>query len=422
MRIAEGWRAVCGSLVVLLVGAGVGFYSFGVFLVALTDHFGWSRGEVSQAFTISSLIVALLGPLAGRMIEKHDPRRIMMPGALLLGMSFLFLSTTSGILEFYMLNILYGVGMAYVGLVANNTVISAWFQGKSRRGIATGIGMSGIGLGGLLIAPLSQSLISEYGWRETYLIYGLAIWVVMVPAILVTMRRIERIDKSIVNPKARAGVVGRNSLGEPLSHPEPVDPSQSTLSTSISRGKSVSKTLAFWLLATAFFLVALAQVGVLIHQFAFVSDKGISAQEAASVLGLTAGLGVVGKLVFGAIIDRAGSKFTAMVCFATQSLGLLIFVYAREMLAIWLFAFVFGISMGGVISVEPVLVADVFRDASFGATFGFLQMAASFGSALGPLLAGVMHDIAGSYDLIFLYFAALYLLATVLTCLVRRRD
>jgi len=154
-------------------------YTFGIFLVPITTEFGWERGELSAAFSITTLVGGCLGILAGRISDKYGPRPLVTVGGLTAGTGYFLMLKISSLWQVYLIwGILMGIAWACFTIPVTST-IPRWFI--KRRGMAQGLTMTGMGLGGLIWPPFAQWLISSFGWQQAYITLGLIILIIAIP-------------------------------------------------------------------------------------------------------------------------------------------------------------------------------------------------------------------------------------------------
>lgn len=402
--IFYGWWLVVAGIICLLLAGGIGYYSFGAFFIPLIDEFGWSRAQLSLAMTIACLI-GLAGPLVGMWVDKYGARRVMALGALVTGGSFALLGLTGSLWYFYAIYLILALGLVGILNIPVTKVVSSWFV--ERRGLAIGITLAGFGLGGLFMIPLASYLISILGWRAAYCLLGLLICVVLIPLSVFIIRESPEDKGLLPNGKASAG-----QAKLPLTVKAQEDNLQ---------GWSLAgalRTPAYWLIAAALTLAYLGTASVIAHIIPFFEDRGISPQLAATILGLATGVSIFGRVAAGYIADRVAIKYVIMFCFLLQIVGLLLLLGTMSMTMVWLFVIVFGIAIGGMFALEPLLMSQYFGLASFGAIYGGLWALVALGFAGGPPLAGYIFDVTGSYDLAFILFIAATLVAIALiSCL-----
>lgn len=408
--IFYGWWIVAAGIASLMLAGGIGFYTFGVFLIPLIDEFGWSRGQLSLAMTIAGL-VGLIGPLIGSWVDKYGARVVMAIGALVTGGAFALLGLTSAgwgpyaIWYFYGITLIMALGLVGILNIPVAAAVSNWFVEK--RGLAMGITLTGFGLGGLLMLPLASYLIATLDWRMAYHILGLIICVVLIPL-------------SIFIIRGRPGEMGLLPDGKPPGkgqvEMQSTEGSQAGASWTLS---AALRTKAFWLIVGALGLAFVGAGSVLAHLIPFLQDKEVSPQMASTILALTIGVSIISRVIAGYIVDRVPIKYVLSLCFLLQIGGLALLLASGSMTMVWAFVIIFGLAMGGMFALEPLLVSQYFGLTSFGAIYGGLWVFVTLGFAGGPPLAGYIFDITGSYDLAFIIFIVATLVATVLIFLLR---
>ena len=178
-----GWWIVFVAAIGLFMGYGpIVTFTFSVFLRLLNQEFGWSRGEISQAFSLSLLVMSLAFPVIGRLVDRFGARKVIIPSILLFGLALMSLSWLSGNLwHLYAVYILLGLVGGGTAPVPYSNVLSHWFD--KRRGLALGIAMVGLGLGAFVMPSLAQMLIVSQGWRQAYILIGAMVMVVTIPMV-----------------------------------------------------------------------------------------------------------------------------------------------------------------------------------------------------------------------------------------------
>lgn len=403
-KIFYGWWIVAAAVVCTFLEMGIGFYSYSVFYIPFEKEFGWSRAEVAFGISIYTIAQGIVGFVAGRMTDSRGPRVVMIAGAFAVGASFLFRSFITDLWQLYALQAMMGGGISALGNVPISAVISNWFIKK--RGLAIGITMTGTGFGGLVMVPLTQTLITDLGWRIATMILGALGLIIVLPLVLWVM-------------KARPADMGLLPDGEEtydvpdtMHGPKTVTslPHASGLTVPSWSLKEASRTPAFWLLAFILASLTMNWTAILSHEVTILSSLGIDTQAAAYALGFTAGIGVLGKLASGVVADRLGSRIVFILVAAIQAIGVALLLATSEMTMVWIFVMVFGFGMGGAITLRPMIVGETFGTRSFGAIFGLMMFFATVGGAIGPLLAGMIYDSTRSYQLAILIFSAFYVL------------
>lgn len=420
MKLYYGWWIVLIAALCTFLDGGIGFYSFGVFYVPLEQEFGWSRAEVSLGMSIYTLVYGGIGFFAGRLTDSRGPRFVMFAGILIMGGALIARSQISQLWQLYVLMAAIGSGVAALGVVPASTVIANWFI--RMRGMATGFTMAGIGVGGLVIVPLSQFLITSVGWRITSVVLGIVGIVTVLPLVLLFMRarpaEIGLLPDGDVPDKTRLSKSVGNETKPSISNGHSNSKPHQEAAPDLTLAESL-RTPVFWVMTIAYALLMLAASAVLNHEVPYLINQGIDAQAAAAALGVTAGIGAVGKLLSGILADRVGSRLVFLTLSALQAVGVVILLGASDMTTVWVFVAVFGFGMGGAVTPRSMIVAEVFGVRSFGAIFGLLAAFATIGGAIGPYVAGLLFDATKSYQIAMLAVIGAYIIATVLVFFIR---
>jgi len=397
-RVFYGWRIVAVAFVTHCVTTGIVFYSFGVFLQALTEQFGWSRAEVSLGFSLVSACGAFYAPLVGRVVDRRGSRPPQLVGAMAMALGFLGLRSIQSLAQFYLLmGLVVSFGATALGALPSNAAVARWFV--RRRGQALGVATAGISMGGVIFVPLTQWLVQHLGWRSAFGWLACLILAMAVPPVALFMRR---------SPESM-GLRPDGAL-EPL----PGDPSiVAEIERSLSPGDAL-RTSNFWLITAAFSLTGAGLSATLLHQIAFLRDRGLSPSAAAWVLGATAGVGVVGKLGFGALLDRFGQRRVILLCFALQAVGLVFLMLPTSAATLIPFVLVYGFAMGGNATLWATVVAACFGRLHYGAIAGAMTPFIVSMQATAIPLAGAVRDRSGDY--LPAFFAILVATAAAIGC------
>ena len=388
--------------VALAVGNGL-YFSFSVFLVPLIEEFHWSRGLTAGAQSTSTILQGLLAPLAGILVDRFGPRGVILIGAVLLSSASLLVATVHSAGELYLYTgVLGAAGLVALGPVPMGVLISRWFS--ERRGRAVGIAFSGMGFGVFVMGPLAQWLIAAAGWRTASVVLGLGAFGVLAPIVWIGARDPER--------ERRAAIASRRD--------------QSTHGVEFQAEwtlRRAASTRTFWALWLANLCTPLAVFSVTTHQVAFAIDRGFAPMLAASVFGVMGLMSVLGRAGFGLAADRFGGPLAATVsygCTAGGSLSLLALESDRH--AAWLvsYALLFGLGFGARGPIIAAMASDFFGGRRLGVIYGALTIGNGLGGAIGPWFGGVVHDVMGSYRLVFLASMTFCVLGSACFWLARR--
>ena len=404
-----GWRIVGGAFVILFFTVGIGLYSPPVFLKPLEESFGWSRAGISAGAAIAALVGGLLSPLVGGWIDRYGARNVMTFGGLMLGAAFALLSVMGSLWHFLVINVLVAIGVACVAWIPNQTLVANWFT--RRRGLAMGLASAGIGFGGLCIAPLGGALIARLGFRPAYATLAALVLLIVVPCILIVVR-------------TRPADLGLLPDGDPPQEPSPeIVPGDATSGPTTVPGLKLGQSLksgAFWTLAFCNVVFGFAGGSIIAHLVAFLSDSGFDRQLAAGALGMSVGVSVCGRLLFGPLGDRLPKKLMMALAMFLQAVATLCLFGIHSPLALPAFVIAFGLGLGGLAVTFPLLVGECFGLRAFAKILGVLMIPAMFGGAVGPVLTGRIFDVSGSYTLAFTLHLAAFLIGGCVVAFLRR--
>jgi len=388
-----GYVIVLAAILILLIVVGA-YYSFGVFFKPVLTEFGWTRAMTSLAYSLSMFLTGSFAIVMGRLNDRFGPRLVTVVSGLLMGLGFLLMSQISAIWQLYLfLGVIIGVGRAG-NLTPLISTVTRWFV--KRRGLMTGIAISGIGLGTTIVPPIAAWLISSYGWRDSYLIVGGALLVIVTLAAQFLK----------LNP-AQMGQLPYG-VGE-------IKTEGSNLEATGFSFREALRTRQLWLLFAMFLCFGAGEHSILVHIAPHTTDLGFSAIDAANTLAIIGALSIAGRIMMGGAADRISNKLVLTISFILASVSLFWLLAANELWMLYLFAAVFGFAYGGLMTLMSPMVAELFGLKSHGSIYGTVLFGMTVGAAFGPPLAGHIFDIADSYHLAFIIFAVLSTIGLMLT-------
>ncbi len=365
--------------------------SFGVFFVALLDTFHWSRGVTAGLQTANLVTDAVVSPFVGRLTDRLGPRRVVAAGSVVLAVGLLLCSRVSTAWELYLyFGVVVSLGFATAGVIPHVIVVSEWFP--SRRGLVLGIVYGAVGVGTLVLSPLSQWLISLWGWPRVFQALAATILVLIIPLVLSTYRPSPGSSREPSGAAAGAGAPGEWSAGLAL------------------------RSLQFWSLFISRMLGSIGTMLIVTHQVAHVVDIGYSHIWAAGVFGVMAFVSAGGRVAFGYLAD-AFTKTTAYTLnIACAAVGVLALTLATDTSHPWLlYVYVggFGIAFGSRAVILSAITADIFAGRGFGTIFGFSVVSVGMGGGLGAWVGGALHDLTGDYYVSFTVANSLLLVSVL---------
>jgi len=410
-NIFYGWWIVLASSIIIFLGTGIIFYSFGVFLKPLEAEFGWSRTMINLSVAVWALLFGFSGPIVGVLISKYGAKAVIIVSALITGSCYFFLNRMQHLSTLFIIMFIMGIGSVGITLIPNQTLVSNWFE--KYRGRAMGIMMAGIGFGGLIMPPFANLLIERYNWRTSFLVLGLLILTIIIPVALLLVR-------------SRPSDMGLTPDGIVTDDDESIESGGSAKSGAMGLTvKRAVRTPSFWFLFIAFMLLVFGESGLTVNFVAFVSDEGLSSQSAALFWGLAAGISSVGRLGFGFLADKWNPRNLIALThgFHAVAVGILLVFFLgmglRSATTLFPFSLIYGLSLGGSAVLLPVLVGRCFGLLSFSKILGFLMTGFALGVVGGPLLAGVVVDRTGSYRIALIIYTIAFAVAALAVALIQ---
>lgn len=382
-RIFRGWLVVSGAFAITLIGFGVA-YTFSTFFDSLKQEFDASRADISLVFAITGFIYFGLGAVSGPLADRLGPRRVISAGVVCIAVGLLLGSAAQSLWQVYVtysLGVGVGVGFAYVPAVG---AVQRWFV--RRRGSATGIAVTGIGIGTVALPLIADGLIALQGWRGAYVTLSLLTLAVGIPGALL-------IENS---PEKR----GLHPDGERNPSTEVINLAGTGFAT-----RAAMHTKPFWLLYLATVLAGLGVFTPFVHLVPYAKDHGMSSTEGAVLIAFIGVGSSLGRLFVGGPADRFGRKPALGTAYAAMGGSLMFWLAAQSFWALSVFAFLFGVTYGSFVALAPALATDYFGARNAGGIIGWLFTGAAIGSLVGPTLAGVFYDIGGSYTVPILFGA-----------------
>jgi MFS family permease len=392
-KIYYGYIIASSAFFIQILGPG-SYITYGIFFNSFLTEFGWSRAMISGASSLYFFMFGLLGILTGRLVDKIGPRIVMTGCGIFYGSGYMLMSQIQSVWQLYLFyGLIVAIGFSAIDVVTLST-IARWFS--RRRGTMTGTIKVGAGVG-LLLGPLIINwLILSYGWRTSYIIMGGVVLVFLVAASQFLKRDPSRIG---LLPDGEKRIdIGKVSLEE----------------AGLSLQKA-SQTKQFWMLCVMCLFFGFCLQTVMIHSAPYAIDIGASPSTSASILSIIGGVSIAGRFIMGGASDKIGYKWGYIICFAFFIIAFITILTIHELWVLYLFAVVYGFGHGGLwVLLSPVL-AELFGIASHGTIFGLVYFVITIGGTIGPILAGYLFDITGSYQIVFSTCLIFSIIAVILS-------
>lgn len=387
-RFHYGYVIVGCCFFIMLVIVGLVMSCAGIFYKPVSEELGIDVGRFGVYMSLNFLFSTLTLSFAGKMMERYSARFILTLCSAVIAITFMAMSRFGNVWEFYVAGAVFGIMLAFLLYLGFPTLLNRWF--KTRMGVFIGICSAGSGIGGVLFNPLAGFLITEYGWRTTYLLFGIAILVLVTPILGFFLRDYPE-DKGIVAYGAAASSVNSN----------PGDKAKTGKfqESGVEYARAVRMPIFYGLVIFAFFMNATATLNIFVPTY--MQETGFSIGQASFVASAVM-IGVtVGKVLLGLINDCStlGGVLTTSM-FGIAGLGLLLIGH----IGIWqsvLGGFLFGWAYAGVTVQTPMLVRNAFGNRNYAQIYSNVSMAIAIGGAIAAGGWGLLAD-ATSYGSILM--------------------
>lgn len=392
LRSFPGWRVVAGCFIVLLVNSGLAFYGLAVYLNAFSKEQGWALGSISFAITIFFVIGGLIGLVAAKLIERFDVRYVIAVGAVIAGASLAAVGQVTAQWQLYVTYAFFAVGYGLCGLVPTTTVVTRWFHAK--RSVALSVASTGLSVGGIVITPFAKRFIDADGLAATTPWLGLVMVVGIAPVSLLLIRPDPAADG--FEPDGARLAAGAHAA--------------------VPDGDVASFAFAtrFYRAVTFGYVLALGvQVGGIQQLVKLVEDRTDESTAQFSITALAA-TSVVARLVGGRLVASVPMMGFTVVLAGLQALALVGLGLSTSTPLIFASIILFGMTIGNLLMMQPLLMAERFGVRDYPTIFGRSQAIGILGVAGGPLLIGWLFDVFGSYRAPYSIAAALSLIGMVI--------
>ncbi|MDG2045666.1 MAG: MFS transporter [Halioglobus sp.] len=388
-----GWLIVSGAFIAQFFVMGFFSYGFPLMVMPVEAEFGVSRTEVMYGITWSTGLGLLASPLVGLLADKWSIRGLMVTGAAAFGVGLVLLSKSQNILQFSLLFAVFiCLANSLLGPLTGSTVVARWFSVS--RGRALGIAAAGTSLGGMVIPYLVDQGITELGWRDMTFYFGMTVLILLLPYLHLIIRNFPA-EKGLAGAPNTPAMTAAISSGALMSD----EPDMNI--------KQILTTPAFWLIGLSLGLLFMSQTGVLTNIGAYMQGAGVG-EKAKNLIFTLAGMGFLGKLVFGYAADRINLKYGLWAAILLAVTGVSILASEPSYSGMLAAALCLGLATGGMLPVWGAMIAVVFGMKSYGRAMGAMMPVIALLVMPGPILGAKLFDMYGDYN------NSLYLFITVL--------
>jgi MFS family permease len=380
----HGWLIVASLFVTMVAIVGGGYNATGVFIPALLKTFGWNRATVSLLPSVTALAWGALIFPVGWLLDRVEARFVMVAGALAAGLGFILASRADSFVPMFIAFVMLGVGIAAGTIAPAAFVVANWF--RARRGLAMGVMLGGTTTGGMLMTLAGSYLIAHWGWRVAYLAFAAPVFLIVIPAVIFTVRSRPPGEREMSVAEAAESLEG--------------------FETAVAL-----RTRSLWMIVLAQFLWAFATTGSIIHLIQYLIDSHYSAASAANLVGLIFGLCTLGKVVMGLVADRVTARIAATLTLTLDAFGVLLLLGVQHAWMLMPLLATYGFLQAAPLMLFPLLTAESMGIKRYGAIFATVSAANTVGAVFGPPVAGAIFDSTHSYVIAYSLFAVCYLAA-----------
>lgn len=415
-KVFYGWWIVTAAAVLNIFAGGTFVYGFTVFFNPIRNTFGWSAAVTSVAFTLQRFEAGLLEVVAGFLVDKIGPRKLMLCGWSVVGLGYLLMSRIDSLWAFYGSFLLIATGMSFAVFIVVFATIANWFEKKRSRAmtlVVTGFGASGT------LVPLVALAIGQFGWRETLTIVGVVLWLICIP-LSSLMRHKPGQYGYLPDGDTPAEVSASTNALHPRTSELIAEQDSSSPATSLTP-RAALKTRAFWLISWGSFFQFISASAVMVHIVPYLESVQVpTAIAALAVTGVTI-CSLIGRLGFGFLGDFATKRYLIAIGITLQAIGVFIFSFVSSD-RLWLiipFLLTYAPGFGATIPLRPALQADYFGLKHYGTIMGLMMLVSMAGGLASPIIAGWVFDTLGSYRLAWQLFALITIPAIILMLLAK---
>ncbi len=391
-----------------LLSWGCLYFAFAALLVPMQEDLGWSRSFLSIGVGLAILVSGLAAPLVGRLADRHGARWPMTAGSLI-GMAALLLWASATTQPVYL------AAFALVGLAMSLTfyepafvLVASWF----RRGLSRALLIITIGGGfaSTVFLPITSTLEDAVGWRQTLVVLAVAYGVLTgLPHALLLRGRPERYGQHPDGDRPEPSAAASGGTA-----PRPAGPDGLSV-------REATRDPSFWWLLVAFMLAMLATGAITVHLVAYLLDAGYAPRFAALMAGLIGAMAVVGRILITAVTRLVPKGMATAVVLGLQTVGIVTLLLWPQTPGVVIFVALFGATSGSLVIVRAALIVDYFGRRSYGEIAGLIALGATLARSGGPVLAGLLYGLSGSYAIPFSGFAVATALAALLMLIAERQ-
>ena len=388
-RVYYGWYIVGAAGGIEFANAATAIAILTIFIIPMTDEFGWNRTQLSGATSLGAVLGAALAPFTGRLVDRFGSRLPLVLGGTIVAAACLYLASVQSLLAFYVAFTITRTADQGLIKIGASPAVGKWFQ--RHRGRAIALVFFGGSAGIILLAPVVQLVIDAWGWRAAWRLLGvLMLCLGVVPCLAVIRRQPEDMGLAV------DGGPGPASPGDEISSSTRTAGEEPAEGVAWSLGEVV-RTKAFWLIVFSLFLASAATSGVTLHMVPYLTQRSLGTGQAVGVISLMSASSAASILAVGFMAERVSPRFLMASLYLVMAGGILMLLTVASPAQAYLFGVLHGVASGGVNALAPILWANYYGRGILGSIHGLSRSFQVAGFALGPLVLGLGYDASGDY-------------------------
>jgi MFS family permease len=388
-QVYYGWKIVAAIFVILTFTSGLSFYNHAIYLNALAEQPAFTVSIVSTAVSIFFFTGGITGLLVAKWVQDYDPRICISAGALLSFFSLSVLAYVTTTWQLFLVYGLFGAGFSASSIIPATTMVTKWF--KRQRAMALSISSTGLSLGGVILTPLSILMVESLGFEIAAPLIGVMYLLGVIPVAWIFLR---------VSPESMGLLPDGEKIISQPTHKEPQDKTEDGLYF-----RDAIKERFFWAVSLAYIFLMAAQVGGIAHQYGLVREQ-LSEAETAIAVAILPVFSIIGRLAGGWIVDQMSIRKFAIIMMILQASSLSLLSTGFSVTTLCLGLAVFGASVGNLLMLQPLLIAEAFGVKDYARIFSVSNLMSSWGTAMGPAVLGFVYAAnANLYQLPYLVAA-----------------
>ena len=380
-----GWKIVFAILAQLTFTSGLSFYNHAIYLNALAANPNFDVQTASFAVSLFFLSGGVTGLWVAKWVQDYDPRICISAGAVISCLALSSLAFVQQIWQLYLAFMLFGVGFSASSLIPATTLVTRWFHRK--RAMALSVASTGLSLGGVILTPLCVLLVKSMGFEFAAPFMGLLYIVGVIPITWIWLR---------ASPGSMGLLPDGDELPANFATGSTQQDSDDSKPSAVSRGlsldgitfKQARGTLFFWGISIAYIFLMMAQVGGIAHQYGLAREL-LSESQTAMAVAILPIASIVGRLIGGWLIDRMSIRLFAIGIMILQAASLSLLALGVNVLTLCLGLAMFGASVGNLLMLQPLLIAEAFGIREYARIFAVANLMSSWGTAAGPAVLGL---------------------------------